>query len=89
MKKFLLVGAAVALALIASTTSAATKPGKCRLCHNGTAALELEKLTYKQIYDSLTDMQFSVSKAPPIMLKQVNGLSEADIAALAEYFGKK
>jgi len=59
----------------------------CAMCHNGGMAKKLNTLTPAEIEAKMKE--FKAGKGNPMMVNFAKGMSEADIKAAAEKYGKK
>jgi len=80
MKKFI-------ISVVALGTFAFAFNDNCAMCHNGGMAQKLDTLTPAQIEAKVKE--FKAGKGNPMMVNIAKGLSDKDIKAAAEKYGKK
>ncbi len=59
----------------------------CAMCHNGSMAIKLNKLTPAQIEAKMKE--FKAGKGNPMMVNIAKGMSEKEIMEAAKKYGKK
>ncbi|EDM23994.1 cytochrome C [Caminibacter mediatlanticus TB-2] len=59
----------------------------CAMCHNGSMAIKLDKLTPQEIIAKLKE--FKAGKGSPMMVNIAKGMSDKEIEEAAKKYGKK